>query len=248
MTDHVRDLAALLTPEELSPGLSLRPADVVSIAPDGFPRIKIGNSSTIIPSATSSTGVFSLRRCAVGERVWVFENGTDRIVLGGSTYPAELWMPAREFDASLGAPTYASFGAWATNQWGWHFPNGTDSGVIGHKYLPSDYVPGSTITGDILFTCASGGNVKVDSQFAAIRPGTDAMNTTGAIPPGSSNIVAPTGLEQLITGGCGTASGTPAPGCLLNIAVDRNGGSGSDTNAAIITFHGVRFRYTAYRP
>jgi hypothetical protein len=167
-------------------------------------------------------------------------------MLVGQNYFSEFWMPARDFDASLGSPTYASFGGWATNQWGWHFSNGADSGVIGHVYLPVDYVLGTTITGDIFFTDAIGGEVKIDSQFAAIRNG-DAMNTTGAIPPGVSNVVAPTGFEQIIVGGCGTASGSPSAGCLLNVAVDRNGTHGSDTNGAIVTFHGVRFRYTAVR-
>jgi hypothetical protein len=168
-------------------------------------------------------------------------------MLLGQTFTNEWWMPARDFDASLGSPTYASFGSWATNQWGWHFPSAAQSGVIGHTTVPIDYSPGTTITGDIYFTCSAGGNCKIDAQAAAIRPGLDPMNTTGAIPPGASTIIAPTGLEQRLVTGIGSVAGTPVAGCVVNVAVDRDGVNGSDTNTSIVTFHGVRLRYTAVR-
>jgi hypothetical protein len=168
-------------------------------------------------------------------------------LLLNQTYAADFFVPAADFGAALGTPTYASFGGWATTQWGWHFANAAQSGVIGHAYLPSNYSVGTTVSGDILFTCATGGALKIDGQFAAIRPGTDPMNTTGGIPPGHSNVVGPSGNEDLILLGAGTASGTPAPGCLLNIAVDRDGTNAFDTNPNTMTFHGVRIRYTAVR-
>src|SRR4029077_20348168 len=72
-------------------------------------------------------------------------------------------------------------------------------------------------------------------------------NTTGSIPPGATTIVTPTGLEQKIVTGIGTMSGTLVAGGIVNIAVDRDGVHGSDTNTATLTFHGVRLRYTARR-
>jgi hypothetical protein len=243
--DPILEVAKALAPDPEVPNLTLRWGVITVVNSDGTASLRLGGSA-VVSTSVKALGSY---HPVVNDVVCILTNGPDLIIIGtvAPSGSGELWMPAREFDASLGAPTYASFGGWATNQWGWHLVNGTDSGVIGHTYLPSDYVPGSTITGDILFTCGSGGNVKIDSQMAAVQPGTDAMNSTGAIPPGVSNVVAPTGLEQLILGGGGTPSGTPAPGCLLNIAVDRNGGNVADTNAAIVTFHGVRLRYTRYR-
>jgi hypothetical protein len=94
----IRDLAGLLTPENVAAGASgggtpdvtLRPADVVSIAPDGFPRIKIAGGATVIPGASSAKGVPSFKVCIVGDRVWVLQTGSSPLIVGSKPDPAWL--------------------------------------------------------------------------------------------------------------------------------------------------------------
>lgn len=92
----IRELAGLLTPENVAAGASggavpdvtLRPADVVSIAPDGFPRIKIAGGATIIPGPSSAKGVPSFKVCTVGDRVWVLQTGSSPLIVGSKPDPA----------------------------------------------------------------------------------------------------------------------------------------------------------------
>jgi hypothetical protein len=242
--DPILEVARALAPDPEVPELKLRWGVITAVNSDGTASLRLGGS-TVVSTSVKSLGSY---HPVVNDVVCILTNGPDLIIIGtvAPSGPGELWMPAAEFQPGLGSPTYASFGGWAGVVYGWHFPNGVQSGVIGHTYLPSDYVAGTAITGDVCFICGSGGNCKIDSQFAAVRVG-DSMATSGGIPPGATSIVAPTGNLQIITGGSGTQSGTAAAGTLLNIAVDRDGSNVADTNGAVITFLGVRFRYTRYR-
>lgn len=152
-----------------------------------------------------------------------------------------VWVPAAEFKAGLGSPTYGVIGSWAAMALGWSMTDADTRGIIGHTMCPPDW-RGGTVTASVLFQGNGSGNFRIGIQMSDRSPGdpgdlmqdTDNASQTKTVAAYNGTHLEPFASAPL----------TIAEGDYINMAFFRVGADAADTSTNTLVFFGVRLDYT----
>jgi len=181
------------------------------------------------------------------DTVWVLDDNGDLLVIGAQsgTYLNSRWIPAKQFDAGLGGPSYTSFGGWANMAFAWGLRHGFADGVVGTTEVPWDYTSG-VIQVDIHYQGGGTGDFRCDGQGKAIASGTPG-GTVADSGAATGSVTVPSYNGYAVIPALFNINAPITAGGLITMVLDRNGTIAADTSTNVMWFLGARLNYLAKR-